>query len=538
MSTQEVPLMNRDQDRTLQLRDYVDIISRRKLQILLVIALCLGLAMAYGLTRPTLYEAQSKVLVEPIPNPVTAVTSNPQAFVPNMDTEKELVTSDAAAGLVAQRLNIQTTPGLLLKHVTAGVIVNTSVLTVGYSDPNPTAAARLADAFGEAYISLRTNGALRQILAASKAAKKQTITLQRQLSRLDDQIARASASQAQVLQSQRTVLADRLTTTEQRASALDQSLASQEGGKIVQRANVPKSPSSPNLPLFALLGLLAGLLLGVGLAFLRASLGDHITDKDEIERIVGAPIIAEVGTGKRWGRRRSPKLATVRAPESVTSEGYRTVGSYLQRLKNEGGSQTFMVTSPSEGEGKSEVAANLGVVLAEAANSVIVVGANLRHPELQGFFGSTEADDLGAMLEDLKHPNTVIADWSERAENQASLVSSNGARRGDLKVIGDGPVRHSPAAILSNGRATGVFDALRSKAQFILVDAPQVLGVADTSILTRLVDGALLVVHGDKSTRREVERAHRALENAGTRIVGCVYVNPSKKMLSSSSKAN
>jgi capsular exopolysaccharide synthesis family protein len=537
MSTQEVPLINRDQDRTLQLRDYVDIISRRKLQILLIIALCLGLAMAYAFTRPTLYQAQAKVLVEPIPNPVTAITSNPQAFVPNMDTEKELVTSDAAANLVAQKLGIQTAPRLLLKHVTAGVIVNTSVLTIAYSDEDPATAARLADAFGEAYISLRTNGALRQILAASKAAKEQTVTLQRQLTRLDKQIATAPASQAQNLQSQRTVLADRLTTTQQRAAALDQSLASQEGGKIVQHANTPKSASSPNLPLLALLGFLIGLLLGVAIAFLRESLGDHITDREEIERIVGAPVIAEVGTGKRR-RRRSSKLTTVTTPESLTSEGYRTVGSYLQRLKNEGGSQAFMVTSPSQGEGKSEVAANLGVVLAEAANSVVVVGANLRHPELQGFFGTSEAEDLGAMLEDLKHPQTVIADWSARAENQASMISSNGSRHGELKVIGDGPVRHSPAAILSNGRAKGVFEALRAKTQFILVDAPQVLGVADTSILTRLVDGALLVVHGNKSTRREVEQARRALENAGTRVVGCVYVNPNKKMQSSSSKAN
>ncbi len=536
MTTQELPLTSRDQDRTLQLRDYLDIISRRKLQISLVLALVLGLALAYGLTRPTLYQAQAKVLVEPIPNPVTAITSNPQAFLPNMDTEKELVTSDAAANLVAQKPGIGTSPRLLLKHLEVGVIVNTSVLTVAYEDPDPATSARMADAFGQAYISLRTNGALRQILAASKAAKNQTATLQRQLTQLDKQIKSASASRAEVLQSQRTLLAFRLTTTQQRAAQLVQGLSSQEGGKIVQHASTPSSPSSPNLPLFALIGALGGLMLGVALAFLRESLGDHITDTDEVERIVGAPVIAEVAAGKRRGRRRSPKLATLRAPDSATSEGYRTVGSYLQRLKKEGGSQAFMVTSPSPGEGKSEVAANLGVVLAEAAKSVIVVGANLRHPELQSFFGGTQADDLGTMLEDLKHPNTVIADWATRAENQASLISSNGSRHGELKVVGDGPVRNNPAAILSNGRATGVFDALRSKAQFLLVDAPQVLGVADTSILTRLVDGTLLVVHGQKSTRREVEQARRALENAGTRLLGCIYVTPSKKMQSSSGK--
>jgi polysaccharide biosynthesis transport protein len=526
MSNSEMALTTRDNDQTLALRDYVDILRKRKLQIFLVVALLLGALLAYGLTRTTLYQAQAKVLVEPIPNPVTAITSNPQAFIPNMDTEKELVTSDAAAQLVAQKLGLHTPPSDLLKHVTGGFVVNTSVLTVSYRDPNPATAAHLADAFGEAYISLRTNSALRQLVAASKAAKTQTATLQHQLHTLDAQIAAAPAAKRATLESQRTTLSDRLTATQQRASQLDQSLSSQEGGKIVQHAKVPTSAASPNLKLFVVLGILGGLILGVAIAFLRESLGDHLRSGDELERLTGAPVIAEVSAGKgRRRRRRSPKLTTIRSPESSTSEAYRTIGAYLQRLKDEGGAQAFMVTSPAPGEGKSEVAANLGVVLAEAANSVILVDANLRHPELAGYFGSTDSEGLATMLEDAKHPQTVVADWSARAEDRSSMLSSNGSRPGQLKVIGNGSPGPNPAATLSNGRAAGIFQALRGKAQFLIVDAPQVLGVADTAILTRLIDGALLVVHGQKSTRREVEHARRALDNAGTRLLGCVYVS-------------
>ncbi|MEA2507789.1 MAG: tyrosine-protein kinase [Actinomycetota bacterium] len=522
MSTSEMALTARD-DQTLALRDYVDILRKRKLQIFLVVALLLGALLAYGLTRTTLYQAQAKVLVEPIPNPVTAITSNPQAFIPNMDTEKELVTSDAAAQLVAQKLGLHTPPSELLKHVTGGFVINTSVLTVAYRDPNPATAARLADAFGEAYISLRTNSALRQIVAAAKSAKTQSATLQHQLHTLNAQIAAAPASKRPTLESQRTTLSDRLTATQQRAAQLDQSLSSQEGGRIVQHAKVPTSAASPNLKLFVVLGILGGLILGVAIAFLRESLGDHLRNGDEVERLTGAPLIAEVSAGK--GRRRSPKLTTIRSPEDSTSEGYRTLGAYLQRFKDEGGAQAFMVTSPAPAEGKSEVAANLGVVLAEAANSVILVDANLRHPELAGYFGSTDGDGLASMLGDAKHPQTVIADWLERAEDRSSMLSSNGSRPGQLKIIGNGSSGPNPAAMLSNGRAGGIFDALRGKAQFLIVDAPQVLGVADTAILTRLVDGALLVVHGQKSTRREVEQAKRALDNAGTRLLGCVYVS-------------
>jgi tyrosine-protein kinase len=525
MSTYEMPPTTRG-DRTLELRDYVDIINRRKLQILLVIAVLLGLLLGYALTRPTLYETTTQVLVEPIPNPITAVTSNPQAFLPNMDTEKELVTSDAAARLVAEKLAVDTQPSDLLEHVTGGFIVNTSVLTVTYQDPDPATAARLADAFGEAYISLRTSTALRQIVRAGEAAKKQAATLKHQLKVLDAEIANASPSAARTLQDERTTLADRLTTTEQRASQIQQNVSSQEGGRILEHAKVPSSSSSPNLPLFVLLGVLGGLILGVATAFLRESLGDHIRDVGELERLTGAPVIAEVSAGRRWGRRRSSKLMTIRAPQSRTSEGYRTLASYLQRLKGEGGSEAFMVTSPSAREGKSEVAANLGVALAEAANSVIVVDANLRSPEIQSYFPSkeTETQGLATMLEDVKHPQTVVADWSRRVEDQASLLSPNGSRPGQLKIIGNGAASPNPAAILSNGRVGGVFEALRTSAEFLVVDAPQVLGVSDTSILTRHIDGALLVVNARKSTRRALEQARRALDIAGTRLVGCVFV--------------
>lgn len=528
MSSSEIALTPRDDDQTLAMRDYVDILRKRKIQILLVVAVVLAALLAYGLTRPTLYQAQTKVLVEPIPKPVTAVTSNPAAFAPNMDTEKELVTSDAAAQLVAQKLGLNTPPSDLLKHVTGGFIVNTSVLTVGYRAEKPAAAAQLADAFSEAYITLRTNDALRQMVTASKDAKKQISTLQHQLKKLDADIAAAPTSSRAVLQNQRTLLTNRLRATEQRSTQLDQTLASQEGGTIVEHAKVPTSPASPNLPLFVLLGLLGGLILGVAIAFLRESLGDHVRDGDELQRLAGAPLIAEVSAGRGLRRRRSPRLTTIRSPESATSESYRTVGAYLQRLKAEGGAQAFMVTSPSTGEGKSEVAANLGVVLAEAANSVVLVDANLRHPELETYFGSTETGGLASMLEDAKHPQTVIADWSQRAEDRSSMLSANGSQPGQLKILGDASRGATPAATLSNGRAGGVFQALRSQAQFVVVDAPQVLGVADTAILTRLVDGALLIVNGQKSTRREVEQARRALENAGTRLLGCIYVSPGR----------
>jgi Mrp family chromosome partitioning ATPase/capsular polysaccharide biosynthesis protein len=529
MSTHEVPISSRD-DRTLELRDYVDILNRRKLQILLVLAIVLGLALAYALTRPKVYQATAQVLVEPIPNPITAITSNPQAFLPNMDTEKELVTSDAAAKLVAAKDAPSTKPSELLKHVAGGFIVNTSVLTVTYEDRDPATAAQLADAFGQAYITLRTNTALRQILAAGKAARKQVATLTHQVNGLNAQIAAAhSASSAQTLKNQRDALVARLTTTQQRANAIQTNLSSQEGGRILQHAKVPSSSSSPRIPLFVLLGLLGGLILGVALAFLRESLGDHVRDESELERLAGAPVVAQVKAGGGWGgRRRSSKLITIRAPESLTSEGYRTVASYLQRLKNEGAGQIFMVTSPSADDGASEIAANVGVALAEAANSVIVVDANLRHPEIRNYFGSKDGDGLTTLLEDSQPPHVVVGAWSRRAEDQASLLSSNGSQPGQLRVIGNGSATPNPAATLSNGRTGGIFQALRSAADFLVVDAPQVVGLSDTSILTPHVDGTLLVVNGRKSTRRELEQARRAVDIAGTRLVGCVFVTPGR----------
>jgi capsular exopolysaccharide synthesis family protein len=172
--------------------------------------------------------------------------------------------------------------------------------------------------------------------------------------------------------------------------------------------------------------------------------------------------------------------------------------------------KVIMVTSSLGGEGKTTTSANIAVTLAQAGKRVILISADLRKSRIHRFFGMRNDVGLATVLAD------VSADLAEVAKDPGIP---------NLRVVCGGPVPGSPAELLASRRSRDFIESLRAVSEFIIIDTPPVLAVADASILAALSDATLFLVDGERTKRSAVLQSRAQLENAGARVIGVVYNN-------------
>lgn len=202
---------------------------------------------------------------------------------------------------------------------------------------------------------------------------------------------------------------------------------------------------------------------------------------------------------------RVPGLIAVADPSSPAAERLRAIRSRILRLFEEHGYRSLLITSPGRGEGKSTTAANLALLLAAEINRrVLLVDGDLRKPALNRLFGIAQAPGLS----DVVHGRTLWPQVIARAPWN------------DLAVMPAGPRVESATELLNGPAARQFFRDVRAAYDFVVIDAPPVLPVADAVVLAGLVDCTLLVVRAGYTPREAVGESLDAL--ARTRLLGVV----------------
>ena len=205
----------------------------------------------------------------------------------------------------------------------------------------------------------------------------------------------------------------------------------------------------------------------------------------------------------------TPNLVTLTDPRSQAAEAYRTLRTNLMFSSVENPIQTLLVTSPVDGEGKSETLANLAVTFAQGGNKTILVDADLRRPSQHHIWGVKNRGLTTMMLDAAALSNPPLVETS--VENLMLLPA------------GDEPP--NPADILSSKRMNEVIGVLKARANYILFDSPPVLAATDAALLGIKLDGVLLVVKSGQSRRDQTNQAKQALEQVNVRVVGAVLTN-------------
>jgi receptor protein-tyrosine kinase len=270
---------------------------------------------------------------------------------------------------------------------------------------------------------------------------------------------------------------------------------------VTDAPELPAAPSSPETMRNAALGVVLGTLLGGALAILRRRLDRSVRDPDTVPELTGAAVIGTV--------LRDPALVeghVIAQGESRAAEDYRQLRTNLQFLDVDRPPRVIMVSSAVPAEGKTTLVVNLGLALADAGQRVAIAEADLRRPKVTRYLGMIGGVGL----------TNVLAGTAELGE----VTQPHGS--GKLSVVASGPTPPNPGELLGSSQMAALLDTLRSQNDFVLVDAPPLLPVADAAGLAPLVDGVLLSVHYGSTTKEELRQAALTLERVGARLLGVV----------------
>jgi capsular exopolysaccharide synthesis family protein len=493
-------------DETLDLREYLAVLRARRWSILLVTFLVVGAALTFSFFQTPLYTAQARVLV--------AAPSGGFSGLINLETEREIAASEPVAALVNEDLGLDRPLDQLLSGVVVTGIAETEVLEVAYTSADRTEAQQLANSFAENYLEHRRSEALEVLVADQEALQQRIDNTSEQLTELSAELEQAQEDQnealASTLETQQSIIIARLGVLQQQLDDMQTRRTSAlPRGQVIEVAERPTAPSSPNHVTNGILAGLLGLALGVGFAFLRERLDDRFRGKGDLERLIEAPVVGTIPRFRpsRKGMAAGPITST--APRGVAAEAYRGLRTNVQFLALQRGLKSILVTSPSAHEGKTLTTMNLAAVMAQTGNRVIVVSADLRRPTLESQIGASDVPERG------------LSTWlvSDEGGIETTLYDPGIP---NLRLLPSGPTPPNPAELLTSPRLGALVEVLEANSDFVLFDSPPVLAVADASIIATSVGGTLIVVDARTTHRAAAQHARQEIERVGGLIVGAV----------------
>jgi capsular exopolysaccharide synthesis family protein len=288
--------------------------------------------------------------------------------------------------------------------------------------------------------------------------------------------------------------------------------------KIADPARQPSKPVSPKPARDLALALVGGLVGGVALALFRESGDQTIRTPREVNLMIRLPNVGMVPAVRSYGRRALPAVddlparampdETVSIPAQLAGEAFRSIRALVRHSRAmEAPPRVLLVTSSQPQEGKSFTAVNLAVALAEGGDTVLLIDADFRRSACHRAFG-------------IDPPNVGLSSILYRGLPPEVALLTTGVT--NLTFLPAGPKPPDPSALLSSERARGLFQSLRERFTWVVVDSPPVLAVADAAVLASMADGVLLVVRAGATPIEAVQIARDRLESLGAQMLGVI----------------
>jgi succinoglycan biosynthesis transport protein ExoP len=323
----------------VQFREYLALLRRNWVLILAWTLIGASVGATVAFLSPTLYQSSTQLFVAVRNSGAASDLAQSTAYARQAVTSYvHVIPTAIVLDPVIQDLGLDVSSQQLASQVSASAPLNTQLITITVTDPNPSQAAQLANALGASFTSAVTT----QLEAPRGAGSESKVRVE-----------------------------------------------------TIAAAKVPTQPSSPNLRLDLALGLLVGLAVGIGLAALRTMLDTRVHTVADVEGVVDVPILGGIPFDPDAAEQ---PLIVQASPRDARSEAFRRVRTNLQFLHLESGAPSFVITSSAPAEGKSTTAANLALTLAETGMRVALIDADLRKPRVADNFNIEGGVGLGDVL--------------------------------------------------------------------------------------------------------------------------------------------
>ena len=423
----------------MQLRDFLVVLRARWKIVLAGIVVVLAATTAVTLTQTPIYTSEARFFLQAVDQ--SKGDENLGTYivtVEDLNTYVAVLSSPAVLDPLRERLDLP--PGTPV-DVSAAVSEEASILTVTARSDDPQLAADIANAVGPQLADVADQFSV--LLAAAQAEIEAT---------------------------------------------------------TISPAGPSATPTSPDLERNLALGGLAGLMLGVGLAFVRHTLDTKVRAEADLKSLSPSPLLALLPID----RDKEPGITLERNPYGGYAEAIRRLRTNLMFVDVTTGRHSFAVTSAVPGEGKTTTAVNLAVAMATAGGRILLVDADLRNPsvarrmDLDGAVGLTTVLLGKADLED------VVQRWGDT----------------DLYVLAAGQIPPNPSELLGSEPMQDLFSKMTQEYDFVLVDSPPVVPVIDAVLIDKLTGGTLMVVASNRTKKRDLVSALKSLETVGGAVSG------------------
>jgi capsular exopolysaccharide synthesis family protein len=497
---------------------YARVLSARKVTVLVTTLLTLCVVLVGTIRSPHVYTATTLVRVGQ--GATVSANYDPSYAARLADTTVRLLTSAPFLSTTIDQLKLPISPAELAGQIKVSTLADTELIEISVDNTDPQLAAAIANTLAEGFVKQAPTAVMGQGESTPQILQAQLTAMQKQM--VDDraELAFLSATPANAatagVTAYRDNLAAKVQADEQAYDALLNQLQTAQVEEatrsasvtVAETAAVPARPSKPRLSLNLGMGLVAGLLGGVALAFTFERLDPRIYSPEELQAAAGVSVVGQIPRFKGSSSLRArPVLLDERGRHTPTAEAFRRTASNIAFLASRSGSRALLITSAEPGAGKSLIVANLAVAAAQAGHKVIAVDGDLRNPSLTRFFHVAAGSGLRNVLRD---PRRTLGSLQE-------------TEIAGLKILPSGAAPADSGELLTEGAVQAVVDELKGQADLVLWDSPPVLAVADASAFGPLADGVLLVASRDHASSRDIQRALQELNHAGARMMGLIY---------------
>jgi non-specific protein-tyrosine kinase len=473
--------------------------------LILLVSIVTGISAFFISRQQTpVYQAATTIMINEAASSKTTDYNSVLTSEQLTQTYSKMIDTQPVLIEVGKRLGIVTTTKEFKNSITVKSVQSTQLIEIAVESTDPGLAANIANTIVTVFSEQLSKMQSDRFSASMDSLKSQ-------MTDLDNQINDLSAQSAKTVdKTEKDRLEDKITQYRQIYSQLSLSYEqvrlteAQTISTVVQvePAVTPTEPVRPKVFQNTFIAFIVGMFLSIGVIFLIETLDDTIRDPEALVKRYGLSILGVIAHHDQ----QEGAPISIRHPSAPVTEAFRSLRTNVEYASVDKPIRSLLITSPTPGDGKSTVTANLAVVLAQGGKRVYLLDADLRRPTIHHIMGTHNWAGLSSLF---VQPEVHLNGTATKTKSGVSVLSS-------------GNLPPNPAELLGSKKMREILGAVLDECDVAIIDTPPVLAVTDAVVLSHLVDGVLLVIKPGKTQEAAFRQAVEQLSQPGINLLGVV----------------